>query len=40
MSKTEVTGANGAALGVVLKAEEFNAERARLMAELEEARSE
>lgn len=37
-SRHEVTGADGATLGIVLKAEEFEAERARLMAELEEAR--
>ena len=37
-SKHEVTGKDGAPLGVVLKADEFEAERERLMAELEEAR--
>ena len=37
-SRTEVTGKDGAPLGVVLKADEFEAERERLMAELEEAR--
>ena len=39
-SRTEVTGADGATLGIVLKAEEFEAERDRLMAELEEAKAE
>ena len=38
-SRTEVTGADGATLGIVLKAEEFEAERDRLMAELAEAKA-
>jgi hypothetical protein len=34
-SKTEVSGPGGAPLGIVLKSEEYEAERERLMAELE-----